>query len=175
MTGDVWRQDRLATPLGCLLVVQDTDGAIRAIEWAACAERLSRHLARRHAEARLAAGDGRGTVLESLADYFAGALRAIDGLTVAASGTPFQHCVWHALRAIPCGTTLSYGALARQLGVPSAARAVGAANGANPVSVVVPCHRLIGHDGQLTGYAGGIRRKHWLLEHERREDVSGSN
>ena len=172
MTRPVWRQDCLATPIGDLQVVQDTGCAIRAIEWAACAERLSLHLTRHHPEARLAAGDGRGTVLESLADYFAGTLQAIDGLTVAASGTPFQHRVWQALRAIPCGTTLSYGTLARQLGLPAAARAVGAANGANPVSVVLPCHRLVGHDGQLTGYAGGIRRKRWLLEHERRQDRS---
>jgi len=170
MTRYDWRQDRLTTPLGELLVVQDANCAIRAIEWAMCAERLTRHLARHHPAMSLAAGDGRGTVLASLADYFAGELRAIDSLTVTASGTPFQHRVWQALRAIPCGTTLSYGALARQLGLPAAARAVGAANGANPVSVVQPCHRLVGHDGQLTGYAGGLTRKRWLLEHERRQE-----
>jgi methylated-DNA-[protein]-cysteine S-methyltransferase len=81
-------------------------------------------------------------------------------------GTEFQRAVWNALRSIPCGETLSYGALARRIGRPSAVRAVGLANGANPVGVVVPCHRVIGSDGTLTGYGGGLSRKRWLLEHE---------
>jgi methylated-DNA-[protein]-cysteine S-methyltransferase len=167
MTRPGWRQDRLATPVGDLIVVQDAHCAVRAIEWAACPERLTRHLNRHHPTARLVAGDGRGTVLDKLADYFAGTVQAIDSVEVAAAGTPFQQRVWQALRDVPGGTTLSYGALARQLGLPGAARAVGAANGANPVSVILPCHRLVGHDGQLTGYAGGLMRKRWLLDHER--------
>jgi methylated-DNA-[protein]-cysteine S-methyltransferase len=99
--------------------------------------------------------------------YFAGSLRQFD-LPLAALGTPWQREVWDALMRIPYGTTVSYGALAAQLGRPAAARAVGAANGRNPLSVVVPCHRLIGASGALTGYAGGLPRKDWLLRHERR-------
>ena len=81
-------------------------------------------------------------------------------------GTPFQRAVWAALRRIPAGETLSYGQLAAQIGKPKAVRAVGLANGSNPVGVVVPCHRVIGADGSLTGYGGGLPRKLWLLEHE---------
>ena len=83
------------------------------------------------------------------------------------AGTDFQREVWRALRGIPCGTTLSYGELARRIGRPNAVRAVGLANGANPIGVVVPCHRVIGSNGSLTGYGGGIERKRWLLDHER--------
>jgi methylated-DNA-[protein]-cysteine S-methyltransferase len=85
---------------------------------------------------------------------------------VQTSGTPFQREVWRALRNIPCGTTVSYAKLAEQIGRPAAVRAVGLANGSNPVGVVVPCHRVIGANGSLTGYGGGIERKSWLLEHE---------
>ena len=99
--------------------------------------------------------------------YFAGELAAIDALPVATGGTAFQRTVWRALREIPCGETISYAALARRIGRESAVRAVGFANGSNPISVVVPCHRVIGSDGSLTGYGGGIERKRWLLAHER--------
>eukprot|EP01035_Chromulina_nebulosa_P066292 gene66292-90729_t len=102
----------------------------------------------------------------ALSRYFAGDLAQLDGITCHIPGTPFQNKVWTALRTIPAGTTLSYGTLAAQLGVPTAMRAVGHANGANPLSVVVPCHRLIGANGSLTGYGGGLERKRWLLMHE---------
>jgi methylated-DNA-[protein]-cysteine S-methyltransferase len=98
--------------------------------------------------------------------YFAGDLRVIDGLPVETGGTPFQRTVWKALRDIPCGTTESYAGLARRIDRPSAVRAVGLANGANPVAVVVPCHRVVGSNGTLTGYGGGLERKRWLLDHE---------
>ena len=98
--------------------------------------------------------------------YFDGDLAAIDRLLVARLGTPFQRLVWTALRRIPCGRTRSYAEHARRIGRPSAVRAVGNANGANPVSIVVPCHRLVGQDGSLTGYGGGMERKRWLLAHE---------
>jgi methylated-DNA-[protein]-cysteine S-methyltransferase len=104
-----------------------------------------------------------GRALEA---YFAGDLTAIDTLSVKTAGTSFQQTVWKALRAISPGTTLSYGELARRLGRPNSARAVGLANGSNPVAIVVPCHRLIGADASLTGYGGGIGRKRWLLAHE---------
>ncbi|MHB1862698.1 MAG: methylated-DNA--[protein]-cysteine S-methyltransferase [Gemmatimonadaceae bacterium] len=104
---------------------------------------------------------------DQLNAYFDGTLTRFD-LPLAAEGTPFQRQVWDALRRIPFGSTMSYGALARALGRPTATRAVGAANGRNPISIVVPCHRVIGADGSLTGFGGGMERKRWLLEHERR-------
>lgn len=105
-------------------------------------------------------------IRRAISDYFLGDLYAINSIPVTTGGTSFQREVWAALRAIEAGTTLSYGALARQLGRPKSVRAVGLANGANPVAIVVPCHRVIGTDGSLTGYGGGISRKRWLLTHE---------
>ena len=104
-------------------------------------------------------------VLAELDAYFAGQLTAFT-VPVAPRGTPFQTRVWAALVGIPHGTTISYGEQARRLGVPNASRAVGAANGRNPVSIVVPCHRVIGGNGSLTGYGGGLERKKWLLDFE---------
>jgi methylated-DNA-[protein]-cysteine S-methyltransferase len=101
-----------------------------------------------------------------LSCYFAGEHAAIDAVAVELNGTEFQKQVWQALRRIPPGTTISYAELARRIGEPAAVRAVGAANGANPVALVVPCHRVIGSDGSLTGYGGGLDRKRWLLDHE---------
>ena len=102
-----------------------------------------------------------------LRSYFQGELTAIDSIPVDLHGTAFQRNVWTALRRIPCGETRSYGELARMIEAPDAVRAVGAANGQNPISIVVPCHRVIGADGKLTGYGGGIERKRWLLAHEK--------
>ncbi len=101
-----------------------------------------------------------------LARYFAGDTAAINALNVELNGTAFQKKVWQALRRIPCGSTISYAELARRIGEPAAVRAVGSANGANPVAVIVPCHRVIGTNGSLTGYGGGLERKQWLLAHE---------
>ena len=101
----------------------------------------------------------------ALRRYLAGDAPALDALAVDLGGTLFQRAVWEALREIPCGTTVTYAEVARRVGRPRAVRAVGAANGANPVSVVVPCHRVVGKDG-LRGYAGGLPRKEWLLAHE---------
>jgi len=102
-----------------------------------------------------------------LTEYFAGE-RSTFELSLAPEGTPFQRKVWNALCQIPYGETISYGELARRIGQPSAARAVGLANGSNPLPIVVPCHRVIGADGSLTGFGGGIERKRWLLAHEAR-------
>ncbi len=102
-----------------------------------------------------------------LAEYFAGG-RVDFTLALAAAGTPFQHKVWRALCEIPYGETISYGELARRIGQPTASRAVGLANGSNPIPIVVPCHRVIGSDGSLTGFGGGIERKRWLLAHEKK-------
>jgi len=101
-----------------------------------------------------------------LARYFAGEIGALDTIAVELNGTPFQKKAWQALRRIPAGTTISYAELAKRIGEPSAVRAVGSANGANPVAVIVPCHRVIGSNGTLTGYGGGLDRKQWLLAHE---------
>lgn len=103
---------------------------------------------------------------QQLTAYFAGTLTVFD-LPVQMQGTAFQQQVWAALQTIPYGTTISYGNLAQHIGQPNASRAVGLANGRNPVSIVVPCHRVIGANGKLTGYGGGIERKQWLLNHER--------
>ncbi len=105
-------------------------------------------------------------IRRGLSGYFAGDLAALDGLPVATGGTAFQREVWAALRRIPAGSTLSYGRLAQELDRPKSVRAVGLANGANPIAIIVPCHRVIGADGSLTGYGGGIERKRWLLAHE---------
>jgi len=103
--------------------------------------------------------------LQQLSEYFAGARRVFD-LPLRLEGTVFQQRVWRELTVIPYGETWSYGQLARRIGKPSASRAVGLANGRNPISILVPCHRVIGADGSLTGYGGGLERKQWLLAHE---------
>jgi methylated-DNA-[protein]-cysteine S-methyltransferase len=106
-----------------------------------------------------------GLVRKQLDAYFAGTLTEFD-LVLAPIGTPFQMRVWRALCDIRCGETTTYGALARKLGNANASRAVGLANGQNPISIIVPCHRVVGHDGSLTGYGGGLPRKRFLLQHE---------
>ena len=108
------------------------------------------------------------SLTQALGAYFDGDTDALADLPVATGGTPFQREVWKALRAIPAGTTMTYGQLAASLGRPGASRAVGAANGANPIAIVVPCHRVIGANGTLTGYASGLSHKQWLLDHEAR-------
>ena len=162
--------DRIDTPIGEMLLVGDAHGNLRATEWTEHEERLRRLLHLHYGDNRFRPEPTRN--LNGLADaigrYFAGELGAIDALPVRTAGTPFQRAVWRALREIPCGTTVSYAQLAERIGRPTAVRAVGLGNGANPVGVVVPCHRVIGSDGSLTGYGGGIQRKRWLLEHEKR-------
>ncbi|HLK10225.1 MAG TPA: methylated-DNA--[protein]-cysteine S-methyltransferase [Candidatus Binatia bacterium] len=160
--------DRTRTPLGELILVADGEGRLRAVGWADHEAHLLRRL-RGHCDGRAFALVPRadpGGLTRALAAYFAGDLRAIDDLPVCTGGTPFQRAVWAALRRIPCGTTVSYGEIARRIGRPSAVRAVGQANNANPVGIVVPCHRVVAADGALAGYGGGVERKRWLLAHE---------
>ena len=161
-------QEYLPTEIGRLILLTDEQDRLRAVDW-------EDHAARMHRLLRLHYGAGRVTVVDrgsrsavwySVKAYFAGELTAIDGILVETGGTVFQRSVWTALREIPVGQTLSYGALATRLQCPKAVRAVGLANGANPVGIVVPCHRIIGSDGSLTGYGGGVARKRWLLNHE---------
>jgi methylated-DNA-[protein]-cysteine S-methyltransferase len=159
--------DLLPSPVGELSLVSDEQGALRALEFDSNDERLHRLLGRHYREYRLAKGRASALVREALEAYFAGDPSHLDAVPVATGGTEFQRLVWQALRRIPAGTTISYGELAARIGRPGASRAVGLANGANPVSIVVPCHRVIGANGTLTGYGGGLARKRWLVEHER--------
>jgi methylated-DNA-[protein]-cysteine S-methyltransferase len=160
--------ETLLTPIGKLVIISDESGCLRATDWADYDDRM-RHLLARHYGAdnvTLVPAARSSGPAPAIAAYFEGDLHAIDFLPTATEGTPFQKRVWQALREIRSGQTLTYGALARRLGTPAAVRAVGLANGANPIGIVVPCHRVIGADGSLTGYGGGLERKRWLLNHE---------
>jgi methylated-DNA-[protein]-cysteine S-methyltransferase len=158
--------DRVATPVGEVLLVTDAEGAVRALDFADYEARMLRLLGRHSPGATLAEGPAAEPVRRAVEGYFSGDVRALDGVVVKTGGTAFQKAVWAALRAIPAGETRSYGQLAAAVGSPKAVRAAGLANGQNPVAVVVPCHRVIGANGTLTGYAGGLERKRWLLAHE---------
>jgi methylated-DNA-[protein]-cysteine S-methyltransferase len=167
--------DTLDTPIGELTYACDSEGvsegqgALRMIDW-------SDHNPRGQRLLDLHYGRGGYTLIRQrdplglttrLAAYFAGEIHVIDDIPTATAGTAFQRDVWCALRAIPAAQTVSYGQLAHRIGRPRAVRAVGLANGSNPIGVVVPCHRVIGANGSLTGYGGGLHRKEWLLAHER--------
>ena len=162
--------NRMETPIGEMLLVTDPDRNLRAADWTDYEARMRRLLSRQYAKIgfRLEPAPVLNWATDAIARYFAGELDAIDALSVKTEGTHFQREVWGALRTIPCGTTVSYAQLAERIERPKAVRAVGLANGSNPVGVVVPCHRVIGSDGSLTGYGAGIERKRWLLEHEQR-------
>ncbi len=161
-------EDKIDTPLGPLWILCDEQFQLRAVEWEEHSDRMVEllNIHYRISGYSRVASHNPGGLSRKLQDYFDGDLAVIDTLPTATAGTPFQREVWKALRDIPCGQILSYGQLAAQLGRSGAARAVGAANGSNPVSIVVPCHRVIGSSGALTGYAGGVTRKEWLLRHE---------
>jgi methylated-DNA-[protein]-cysteine S-methyltransferase len=165
--------DRLNTPIGMFMLAADANGNLRVAIFAEDEEVIRKYL-------RLQVGE-KGFTLEptynphgltkTISRYFAGELQVIDAIPAETGGTAFQREVWRALREIPCGTTTSYSKLAERIGRPAAVRALGMANGANPVSIVIPCHRVIGANGSLTGYGGGIERKRWLLEHEKRPSL----
>lgn len=158
---------RLSTPIGVMLVVSDADNKLRAVDWHDYEPRMHRLLTIHYGDSvRLSPSRSSTTASNAIEEYFAGRIEATDRIAVCTEGTPFQCQVWKALRTIRAGTTLSYGELARRIRRPAAVRAVGLANGANPVGVVVPCHRVVGANGRLTGYGGGIERKRWLLQHE---------
>ena len=162
--------DLVPTPIGSLMIAADRDGNLRLALFTDDENVINRQL-------QIHYGKGGFTIdlacnpyglSATISRYFGGELAAIDTVSVATGGTPFQREVWEELRNIPCGATMSYGEVARRIGHPTAVRAVGAANGDNPIAVVVPCHRVIGANGSLTGYGGGIERKRWLLDHEKR-------
>ncbi|MET0790820.1 MAG: methylated-DNA--[protein]-cysteine S-methyltransferase [Polyangiaceae bacterium] len=167
MQTETFRIERFNTPTGRMLVVSDDQDQLRAIDWEDHEDRAQR-LLRRHYRGALGLREvtRKSSARRALEAYFAGELGALEHLKTATNGTDFQREVWSALRRIPVGRTLSYGALASKIGRPAAVRAVGLANASNPIAIVVPCHRVIGANASLTGYAGGLARKHWLLAHE---------
>ena len=168
MQTETFKIERFETPTGRMLVVNDDQDRLRAVDWDDHEERMQRLLRRYYPNQHIALREvsRKSAARRALDAYFDGELSAIDTLGTVTSGTDFQREVWSALRRIPSGGTLSYGALASKIGRPAAVRAVGLANGANPIAIVVPCHRVIGANASLTGYGGGIERKRWLLAHE---------
>ncbi len=158
--------DRLATPIGEALIVTDKDGCLRALDWDDRKAGMLQLLRLHYGSVTLELGPAPANVRRALGNYFDGEVGCLGTIAWRTAGTAFQQTVWAALIMIAPGQTLGYGALAARLGWPNAARAVGLANGSNPISVVVPCHRVIGANGLLTGYGGGIERKRWLLRHE---------
>jgi methylated-DNA-[protein]-cysteine S-methyltransferase len=156
----------VASPVGDLVLFARAE-ALVAMAFADRATWIPRQLAARFGTVTYRSGRDPAGAATIVRRYLDGDLHALTAIAVDTGGTPFQARVWQALRQIPAGATQSYGDLARAVGHPEAVRAVGAANGANPVSLVIPCHRVIGSDGKLTGYGGGLPRKRWLLVHER--------
>ena len=161
-----FRLDRLATPIGVALLVTDADGALRALDWDDYEHRMRDLLRLHYGVVNLVDRSAPAAMRTALSGYFEGDLGQLARVAWRIAGTPFQQKVWTALANIPPGTTMSYGAMAARLDMPRAMRAVGHANGSNPISVVLPCHRLIGADGSLVKYGGGLARKRWLLRHE---------
>ena len=158
--------DRLQTPIGVALLVTDAQGVLRALDWEDYAPRMKELLRLHYGAVVLRDARAPEALRQALSAYFKGDLDRLRTIEWRVAGTPFQQKVWHALANIPAGTTMSYGALAAKLDAPTAMRAVGHANGSNPISVVLPCHRLIGANGSLVKSGGGLSRKKWLLEHE---------
>jgi methylated-DNA-[protein]-cysteine S-methyltransferase len=160
--------ERVPTAIGVMLLVSDERDVLRALAWEDAAIHMRRRLQQDSGLAGLTLSERHSAsgARRALEAYFKGDLFAIDQIPVDTGGTRFQREVWAALRTIPAGQTLSYSVLASRIGRPKAVRAVGLANGANPIGIVIPCHRVIGADASLTGYGGGLDRKRWLLEHE---------
>jgi methylated-DNA-[protein]-cysteine S-methyltransferase len=157
--------ESIASPVGDLLAVTD-ESSLHALFFEGREDRVQRWLGNRAAHVELVERPGCLGIRERLARYFAGDFTAFDGLRLSTGGTPFQESVWAQLSTIPPGTTTTYGAIAQRLGSPKLSRAVGLANGSNPIPIVIPCHRVVGSNGKLTGFGGGLPRKTWLLRHE---------
>ena len=161
--------DRMTSPIGVLRMVWSHPPdriKLRMLYLHDDEGGLERDIERHFGGCRVVPAAAPPEIRDPLEAYFAGQIKAIDAIPVDAGGTPFQHQVWTALRRIPAGSTTTYGQLAARIGRPNACRAVGLANGSNPVAIVVPCHRVIGANGTLTGYGGGLARKRWLLDLE---------
>lgn len=162
--------ERVATPLGQMLIVTDEAQRLRALNWQDHEDEMHTLFRRQYRDDEITLHETAQTsaATQAMQEYFAGNIPAIDRIECVTGGTDFQRTVWRALREIPHGQTISYGTLAGRIGKPAAVRAVGLANGANPISIVIPCHRVIGANRSLTGYGGGLPRKQWLLAHESR-------
>lgn len=156
--------DEIDSPIGTILTAW-RGGALCALDYEDYRGRMLQLLRSRFGAVKFIPRKQR-EFRTNLKEYFAGGTTALENVEVDGGGTPFQRTTWKALRTIPAGRTATYGEIASQIGAPSAARAVGLANSLNPVAIVVPCHRVVGAGGKLTGYAGGLERKRWLLEHE---------
>ena len=168
-------RETLASPIGTLVLLIDADGRLRVADFEDFHDRMVALLDRGYGRGGWSVTDARhpSRAFGAVSGYFDGDLAAIDEVETATGGTVLQRAVWAALRSVPAGTTESYGALAARIGHPRAVRPVGAANGANPICIVVPCHRVVGANGTLTGYGGGLERKRWLLDHEARHVGAG--
>jgi methylated-DNA-[protein]-cysteine S-methyltransferase len=163
-----FRLKRYLSPMGELTLITDPEGTLHALDFDGHEPRLRRLLRDHYGDCELQEGPAPKSLLHALDAYFAGDINALGSVPVATAGTAFQRSVWRELRKIPPGQTRSYGQIAAAIGCPGSSRAVGAASAANPVAIVVPCHRVIGADGTLTGFGGGLPRKRWLLDHERK-------
>ncbi len=153
------------SPIGAIVVAVH-DGRVCALRFGEQWPQMRGRLEKRFGAVEFRPAADPSGVVTRLDKYFSGDLDALETVAVDTAGTPFQQRVWQALRQIPAGRTASYAQIAAAIGAPTAVRAVGAANGCNPVGLIVPCHRVIGSSGQLTGYGGGLDRKRWLLAHE---------
>jgi methylated-DNA-[protein]-cysteine S-methyltransferase len=165
-SGMVFQLQEVPSPIGTLFVVTEGE-TLRAVDFQDGRSRLNRLLERHYGTVELEVGDQPSEVARRISAYFEGDIESLESIVVATNGSSFQKAVWDLLRSVPAGETVSYGWIANRLGNPNASRAVGLANGSNPISIVVPCHRVIGANRKLTGYAGGLARKQWLLDFEK--------
>lgn len=157
---------RVETPIGPMRMLA-REGVLLLLEFADKGERIDRQMAARFGDAQILERDDPFDFVSRLSAYFAGDFHSLDDIISDGGGTGFETEVWRVLREIPVGESWSYGQLAERLGGKGLARAVGRANALNPIAIVVPCHRVIGADGSMTGYGGGLARKEWLLRHEK--------
>ncbi len=157
--------DTIESPIGNIIIVVD-EGKMCALDFEGYEERMMKLLKRRYLDVELKQVDNPHGFSTHVKNYLAGDYKSLDAIPVNTGGTPFQQQVWNALREIPTGQTFTYSQLATKIGRPKATRAVGMTNSLNPIAIVLPCHRVVGANSSLTGYAGGLDRKHWLLRHE---------
>jgi methylated-DNA-[protein]-cysteine S-methyltransferase len=156
----------LATPVAILQIIVDPEEVVRVLDFDTDSPRTRRLMKIHYAGVPVVEGETPKAIGDALGRYFAGEMTALADIPWRVVGTDFQQQVWQALTEIPAGETRSYSQQAARIGRPAAVRAVGLANGANPIGIVIPCHRVIGANGSLTGFGGGLERKRWLLAHE---------
>lgn len=159
-------RESIKSPLGPILLYLDEQEVVRVSNFEDREDHLNHILRRQYGRIDTYPIQGKSSAARSIEAYFGGELHQLGSIRIDPPGTEFQRAIWFRLREIEPGTTLSYGALAVAIGRPAASRAVGAANGANPINLIIPCHRLVGASLDLTGYGPGLSRKRWLLNHE---------